>query len=68
MTTGIAVFAIGVLVVVCLFLVGAAVLDRLRAQRVEQDLPDRVDTAAELKDRESHEHPDHLEHPDRPER
>lgn len=61
MTTGIAVFTVGVLVVVCLFLVGAAVLDRMRARQVEEDLPDRVDAAADLEDRKTHD-------PDRPER
>lgn len=56
MTTGIVVFTVGVLVVVCLILVGAAVMDRLRARRVEQDAPDRVDAASELEDRKAH-HP-----------
>lgn len=53
MTTGIAVFTVGVLVVVCLILVGAAVLDRVRARRVEDDLPDRVDAADDLEQRKT---------------
>lgn len=60
MTTGIAVFVVGVLIVVCAFLVGGAVLDRVRARRVEEDAPDRVDAADELEERKAH-HPDDSE-------
>lgn len=56
MTTGIAVFAVGVVVVVCLILVGAAVFDRVRARRVEQDAPARADAADDLEERKAH-HP-----------
>lgn len=56
MTTGIAVFAVGLIVVVGLLLVGAAVLDRARARRVEDDLPERVDAADDLEERKAHHH------------
>ena len=56
MTTGIAVFTVGILVVVVLILVGAAVLDRARARRVESDVPDRVDAADDLEERKAHHH------------
>ena len=37
-------------------LVGAAVLDRARARRVESDVPDRVDAADDLEERKAHHH------------
>ncbi len=51
MTTGVVVFTVGILVVVGLFLVGAALLDRRRARQVEHDAPARAAAAEDLEQR-----------------
>lgn len=55
MTTGMAVFVIGILIVIGLILVGAAFADRVRGRRIQRDAPQRAHTDEELAERTRHE-------------